>query len=147
MWLRHWRGLFLLMHLKHECMCVCFVHILHESVWGVFPVRMVSSNVTNITRVCTLGNIHTSVLTDTHLHTLCSLLMPIYQTVDNESQHLCFQPVFVSSAFILMELSDCEGNMLLDRASFTLWFCFAVSEADRLCWTQGELVHSTDHAL
>lgn len=46
-----------------------------------------------------------------------------------------------------MEPSEYEGNMLLDRASFTLWFCFAVSEADRLCWTQGELIHSTDHAL
>lgn len=73
--------------------------------------------------------------------------MPVYQRVDNESKHLCFQTLFVSSAFILMEPCEREGNMLLDRASFTLWFCFAVSEADRLCWTQGELIHSTDHAL
>lgn len=79
--------------------------------------------------------------------TLICTLLPIYQRVDNESQHLCFQPFFVSSAFILMEPSECEGNMLPDRASFTLWFCFAVSEAYRLCWTQGELIHSTDHAL
>lgn len=110
---------------------------------GLF-VRMFSSYVTNITWV-----LHTWTCTHTHtqLCTLCSPLMPIYQTVDNESQHLCFQLVFVSCAFILMEPSECEGNMLLDRASFTLWFCFAVSEADRLCWTQGELIHSTDHAL
>lgn len=91
--------------------------------------------------------VHTCVFRDTHLYTLRSLLVPIYQRVDNESQHLCFQPAFVSSAFILMEPSENEGNMLLDRASFTLWFCFAVSEADRLGWTQGELIHSTDHAL
>lgn len=46
-----------------------------------------------------------------------------------------------------MEPSECEGNMLLDRASFTLWLCFAVSEAYCLCWTQSELIHSIDHAL
>lgn len=46
-----------------------------------------------------------------------------------------------------MEPSECEGNMLLERVSFTLWFCFAVSEGYRLYWTQGELIHSTDHAL
>lgn len=72
--------------------------------------------------------------TPTLTHTLFTpLAYSIYQRVDNESQHLCFQPFFVSSAFILMEPSECEGSMLLDRASFTLWFCFAVSEAYRVC--------------
>lgn len=59
-----------------------------------------------------------------HLHTVCSLLVLIYQRVDNEKQHLCFHPVFVSSAFIQMELLKCEGITLLDGASFTLvLFC------------------------
>lgn len=45
-----------------------------------------------------------------------------------------FPPSFFSSAFILMEALECEGSVLLERASFTLLFFFAsaVSEADHL---------------
>lgn len=85
--------------------------------------------------------------TPTLMHTLFTTLAHLSERVDNESLNLCFQLFFVSSAFILMEPSVCEGNMLLDRASFTLWLCFAVSEAYFLCWTQSELIHSIDHAL
>lgn len=79
--------------------------------------------------------------------TLCLLLASIFQTVDKDLQRVCFQLLFVSSAFILMKPSELEGNATLDRASFTLWFRFAVSEADHLCWTQPELNHCTDHGL
>lgn len=60
-----------------------------------------------------------------------------------------FSPSLFSSAFILMEALECEGSMLLERASSTLLFFFvsAVSEAYHLRWTGAELLHSTDHAL
>lgn len=56
-----------------------------------------------------------------------------------------FSPSLFSSAFILMEALECQGT--LERASFTLLFVSAVSQAERLCWTGGELIQSTDHAL
>lgn len=66
--------------------------------------------------------------------------------VDNKSHHQCFRPVFVSSGFILMSIRSVRAACCwIGHPS--LWFCFAVSEANRLCWTQGELIHSTDHAL
>lgn len=59
-----------------------------------------------------------------------------------------FPPSLFSFAFNLMEASECEGSLLLERASFALLFFFvsAVSEADNLCWTGAELLQSTDHA-
>lgn len=60
---------------------------------------------------------------------------------------MCFQGISVSSAFILMESSESEGNVLLNRASTLSGFVFAVSEADHLSWTLAELIYSTDHAL
>lgn len=118
---------FLLMHWNMNACCVNPVRMF----CGLF-----STHVTNITQVfhnkqCTHSRTRKPVCSST----LCCLLVPIYQTVDNDSRCVCFQTVVVLSAFILMEPSEFQGNMLLDRASFAFWFCFAVSQAGRLHWT------------
>lgn len=69
------------------------------------------------------------------------------ESISNDSEYMCFQAIYVSSAFILTESSKSEGNMLLNRASTLSGFVFAVSEADHLSWTPAELIYSTDHAL